>query len=238
MLSPTTRTNIGSLTGQRRSHWEGQTTSSRKRRIRICKRVRNSTRSGSGQRHANSRTQDWSRRCAWSEHPQRILGGRIYLSSLLGPQADPLCASTSQIGHGNNRGDQVWRSGPGDALHQAELHRRWQLWQGQTVAIKIVEIEGGTDDVREIIEEISILAGLNSPYVTKYFGSYLKGSDLWIIMEFCSGGSCADLLKPGVIAEEYIMIILRELLLGLEYLHSDGKLHRDIKGESLEVGKA
>lgn len=101
---------------------------------------------------------------------------------------------------------------------------------GRSVAIKIVEIEAANDDVRDIIEEISILAGLNSPYVTKYYGSFLKGSDLWIVMEFCSGGSCSDLMRPGIIPEEYIMIIIRELLLGLEYLHSDKKIHRDIKG--------
>lgn len=51
-------------------------------------------------------------------------------------------------------------------------------------------------------------------------------------MEFCSGGSCADLMKPGKIEEEYIAIIVRELLLGLDYLHSDKKLHRDVKGMS------
>lgn len=37
-------------------------------------------------------------------------------------------------------------------------------------------------------------------------------------------------MKPGLIQEEYISIIIRELLLGLDYLHSDKKLHRDIKG--------
>lgn len=52
-------------------------------------------------------------------------------------------------------------------------------------------------------------------------------------MEFCSGGSCADLMKPGKIEEEYIAIIVRELLLGLDYLHSDKKLHRDVKGMSI-----
>lgn len=52
-------------------------------------------------------------------------------------------------------------------------------------------------------------------------------------MEFCSGGSCADLMKPGPISEDYIAIMMRELLLGLDYLHSDKKLHRDIKGEKL-----
>lgn len=49
-------------------------------------------------------------------------------------------------------------------------------------------------------------------------------------MEFCAGGSCADLMKPGMIGEDYIAIIVRELLLGLEYLHADKKLHRDVKG--------
>lgn len=103
---------------------------------------------------------------------------------------------------------------------------------GQSVAIKIIDVESAEDEVDDIIQEINILAELNSPFVTKYYGSYLKGSDLWIVMEYCSGGSCGDLMKPGVIAEEYITIIIRELLQGLEYLHNDNKLHRDIKGMS------
>ena len=101
---------------------------------------------------------------------------------------------------------------------------------GQAVAIKIIDVENAEDEVDDIIQEIAILSELNSPYVTKYYGSYLKGSDLWIVMEFCSGGSCADLMKPDLIPEDYISIIVRELLMGLEYLHGDNKLHRDIKG--------
>ncbi|KAL2354270.1 serine/threonine-protein kinase 24 [Cryomyces antarcticus] len=107
---------------------------------------------------------------------------------------------------------------------------------GESVAIKVIDVENAEDEVDDIIQEISILSGLHSPFITKYYGSYLKGSDLWIIMEFCSGGSCGDLLKPGLIPEEYITIIIRELLLGLEYLHNDGKLHRDIKAANILLG--
>jgi len=107
---------------------------------------------------------------------------------------------------------------------------------GHPVAIKIIDVENAEDEVDDIIQEISILSELQSPYVTKYYGSYLKGSDLWIIMEFCSGGSCADLMRPGLIPEEYICIVLRELLLGLEYLHGDNKLHRDIKAANILLG--
>lgn len=98
------------------------------------------------------------------------------------------------------------------------------------MAIKIIDVENAEDEVEDIIQEISILSELNSAYVTKYHGSFLKGSDLWIVMEFCSGGSCSDLMRPGLIPEDYICIVIKELLMGLDYLHGDKKLHRDIKG--------
>ncbi|KXX75696.1 Serine/threonine-protein kinase svkA [Madurella mycetomatis] len=104
---------------------------------------------------------------------------------------------------------------------------------GQAVAIKVIDIESAEDEVEDIIQEIAILSELQSPYVTKYYGSYAKGAELWIVMEFCSGGSCADLMKPGLIGEDYIAIIVRELLLGLDYLHSDKKLHRDVKAANI-----
>ncbi|KAI1321909.1 kinase-like domain-containing protein [Xylariaceae sp. FL0255] len=104
---------------------------------------------------------------------------------------------------------------------------------GEAVAIKVIDIESAEDEVEDIIQEIAILSELQSPYVTKYYGSYAKGAELWIVMEYCSGGSCADLMKPGIIGEDYIAIIIRELLLGLEYLHADKKLHRDIKAANV-----
>ncbi|KAH9248232.1 hypothetical protein BASA81_014153 [Batrachochytrium salamandrivorans] len=61
----------------------------------------------------------------------------------------------------------------------------------------------------------------------------MKGAKLWIVMEYCQGGSCLDLLRPGPFDEVYISIVLRELLMGLDQLHSEGKLHRDIKAANI-----
>ncbi len=65
----------------------------------------------------------------------------------------------------------------------------------------------------------------------------MQGPKLWITMEFLGGGSVADLLKAGPIEEIYLTVILHEVLCGLDYLHSEHKIHRDIKGTRLLISR-
>ncbi|OLL22409.1 Serine/threonine-protein kinase svkA [Neolecta irregularis DAH-3] len=115
---------------------------------------------------------------------------------------------------------------------------------GAVVAVKQIDLEATDEDFSEIQSEINLLRACNSPYVTQYYGSFTKGYKLWIVMEYLAGGSCLDLasrpasynianpqLKPGPFAESYIAIVCKELLQGLCYLHSQGKIHRDIKAD-------
>ena len=56
-------------------------------------------------------------------------------------------------------------------------------------------------------------------------------------MEYLGGGSALDLMKAGKFEESHIQIILREVLKGLDYLHTEMKLHRDIKGKYLNQSR-
>ncbi|KAF2483761.1 kinase-like domain-containing protein [Neohortaea acidophila] len=118
------------------------------------------------------------------------------------------------------------------------VYRALHIPTAEYVAIKHIDLEGSDDDIREIQQEISLLATCNSPYVTSYRASFVRGTKLWIVMEYLGGGSCLDLLKPGPMEEKYIAVVMKELLQGLDYLHSTGKIHRDIKAANILLSDA
>ncbi|XP_053099400.1 serine/threonine-protein kinase 4 isoform X4 [Hemicordylus capensis] len=103
---------------------------------------------------------------------------------------------------------------------------------GQVVAIKQVPVES---DLQEIIKEISIMQQCDSPHVVKYYGSYFKNTDLWIVMEYCGAGSVSDIirLRNKTLMEDEIATIIQSTLKGLEYLHFMRKIHRDIKAGNI-----
>ncbi|KAG0141603.1 hypothetical protein CROQUDRAFT_663617 [Cronartium quercuum f. sp. fusiforme G11] len=106
---------------------------------------------------------------------------------------------------------------------------------GEIVAVKQIDLENSDDDISEIQKEISHLSDCDSEFIVRYYGSFVRGYKLWIVMEYLSGGSCLDLLKPGPFPESAIQTVIHELLLGLEYLHSKKKIHRDIKSANILV---
>uniref|UniRef100_A0A674P1K2 non-specific serine/threonine protein kinase n=1 Tax=Takifugu rubripes TaxID=31033 RepID=A0A674P1K2_TAKRU len=92
----------------------------------------------------------------------------------------------------------------------------------EVVAIKIIDLEEAEDEIEDIQQEITVLSQCDSPFVTKYYGSYLKLSMHTLLIYL-----------PRPLEETYIATILREILKGLEYLHSERKIHRDIKAANV-----
>ena len=108
------------------------------------------------------------------------------------------------------------------------VHKGLHKASGTIVAIKIVPING---EISALKKEISILKECRNPNIVGYIGSYIKESDLWLIMEYCSAGSVADLIKitKKTLTEAQIASVCQAVLRGLEYLHDNKKIHRDIK---------
>ena len=105
-----------------------------------------------------------------------------------------------------------------------------------TVAIKIIQLalpgQAG-EEIENVEKEIQFLRECDHPNVTKFHGAYYKEGSLWIVMEYCGGGSVGDIARYRPLGGPEIAIIMREALHGLAYLHSKKKIHRDIKGGNI-----
>lgn len=112
------------------------------------------------------------------------------------------------------------------------VYKARDIKTSEMVAIKVISLSEGEEGYEEIRGEIEMLQQCSHPNVVRYLGSYQGEEYLWIVMEYCGGGSVADLMNTTDDAlEEYqIAYICREALKGLSYLHSIFKVHRDIKG--------
>lgn len=117
-----------------------------------------------------------------------------------------------------------------------DVYRALDKRSGKIVAIKVINLEETQDDIDIMAQEIFFLSELKSPYITSYYKTYIEDVSMWIVMEYCGGGSCADLLRhlpEHSISEYKVAYIIREVLCGLEYLHSQKKIHRDIKAANI-----
>ncbi|XP_023577226.1 mitogen-activated protein kinase kinase kinase kinase 1 [Octodon degus] len=106
------------------------------------------------------------------------------------------------------------------------------------VALKMVKMEPD-DDVSTLQKEILMLKTCRHANIVAYHGSYLWLQKLWICMEFCGAGSLQDIYQvTGSLSELQISYVCREVLQGLAYLHSQKKIHRDIKGANILINDA
>ncbi|KAI3457434.1 hypothetical protein Pfo_014097 [Paulownia fortunei] len=116
-----------------------------------------------------------------------------------------------------------------------DVYKGFDKELNKEVAIKVIDLEESEDEIEDIQKEIAVLQECRSPYITDYFGSFLHQTKLWIIMEYMAGGSVADLvIQPNQPLDEVsIACILRDLLHAIDYLHNEGKIHRDIKAANI-----
>ena len=111
---------------------------------------------------------------------------------------------------------------------------------GSIMAVKVLQIPD--DNKRAIVEdlqrEIDLMKSLKHPNIVRYLGAEVDSSKniLHIFQEWAPGGSISALLKKfGTFPINVVKSYVTQALIGLDYLHSHGIIHRDIKGGNILV---
>ncbi|RMB88917.1 hypothetical protein DUI87_34683 [Hirundo rustica rustica] len=103
---------------------------------------------------------------------------------------------------------------------------------GGEVAIKKINVQ----ELRRqkvTINEITVMKRNRSPWIVNYLGSYLVREELWLVMEYMDGGTLYDVIYETHMSEDEIAAVSRECLQGLDFLHSNHVMHRDVNSTNI-----
>ncbi|KAG6896286.1 hypothetical protein C0992_009336 [Termitomyces sp. T32_za158] len=106
-------------------------------------------------------------------------------------------------------------------------------------ALKVLDLDSLPPRSLALLQRETTLMSLSKhPNVLRVRGSWINGHKLYIALRLMNKGSAADVMRygwPGGMEEDVIRCILRQALQGLNYLHTNGFIHRDIKAANLLI---
>ncbi|KAJ7651265.1 kinase-like domain-containing protein [Roridomyces roridus] len=110
--------------------------------------------------------------------------------------------------------------------------------RGQSVAVKMMRVFDGTD-VDEVLKEFGkeaiIWRQLCHPNVLPFYGLYTFLGRLCLVSPWMENGHIRGYLKRETYDTDQLLSFVLDIALGLEYLHAEGIIHGDLKGDNIFV---
>jgi serine/threonine-protein kinase OSR1/STK39 len=126
------------------------------------------------------------------------------------------------------------------------------VWKARTTdkqqecAVKILNLDHVDTNLAEIRLEVQAMRLSSHPNVLPCYTAFVHDKELWLVTHLMRKGSSLHCLQTArkilreqskpIRMEDHIMYILHETLLGLQYIHENGQIHRDIKAGNILLG--
>ena len=94
-------------------------------------------------------------------------------------------------------------------------------------ALKVIQ-KSATDDrfLQEMKTEVKILKRLDHPNIVRIYDLFETESELYLVMEYCSGG---NLMARAPYTEPQVAKLMTKLLSAVDFMHKNKVVHRDLK---------
>lgn len=153
---------------------------------------------------------------------------------------------TGKIGQGAFAS--VWRAittvtFPHAGTTDDENKEQQQQSQQQECAIKVLNLDHVDSNLSEIRLEVQAMRLSSHPNVLSCFTAFVQSTDLWLVTQLMRKGSSLHCIQGArrrlrkenktIRMEDHILYIMQQTLLGLEYIHENGQIHRDIKAGNI-----
>jgi serine/threonine-protein kinase OSR1/STK39 len=115
--------------------------------------------------------------------------------------------------------------------------------QQQECAIKVLNLDHVDSNLSEIRLEVQAMRLSSHPNILSCFTAFVQSTDLWLVTQLMRKGSSLHCIQAArrrlrsenktIRMEDHILYIMHESLLGLQYIHENGQIHRDIKAGNI-----